>query len=272
MLKKVVIAALAVAVGVAVLAFVSPKLFSLMGYYCEQGQKSVEDAIPPETELDRIKHEVDGAKADEIKLFHNIAVAELSVKKLDGQIADNQKDLKPLEARVDDLAASLEKDKNATKVSYNGRNVKREDVVSTLNAAVEERDAKRAELQANQDQRDQSQSLLDQLNKQKDDFKATIAKLGARMKEVEVKIQKVRTAQSNVPALQANDDRLSRAKDDLEKLSDRLDVDARTAELAGANAPKPTTAAVPSEDDLLKRAHSNGGDQPVDPGKTTKAD
>jgi septal ring factor EnvC (AmiA/AmiB activator) len=269
MLKKVVIAALAVAVGVAVLAFVSPKLFSLMGYYVDQGQKSVEDAIPPETELERIKHEVDGAKADEIKLFHNIAVAELSLKKLDGQIADNQKDLKPLEARVDEVAASLEKDRTAVKVSYNNHMAKREDVVSALNAAVEERDAKRAELQANQDQRDQSQTLLDQLNKQKDDFKATIAKLGSRMKEVEVQIQKVRTAQANVPALQANDDRLTRAKADLDKLADRLDVDARTAELAGANAPKPTIQAQPSEDELLKRAH---GDQAVDPGKTVKAD
>lgn len=270
MLKKVVIAGLAVAVGVAVLAFVSPKLFSLMMYCGQQTQQSIDEAIPPETELGRIKNELDEVEKEKPKLFHKIAVEELQLKKLDATIAANQKELDPLEKNATDLADLLERDRTAVKVSYNGHMTPRDNVLSALNAAVEMRDAKRAELQANQEQQLQSQALLDQHNKQLNDFNATIAKMQTRLKDVDLKIQKARTAQANAPSLATDDDRLSRAKADLDKLDDRATVMAREAQLAGANTPKATTPAAPSEDDLLKRAH-NTGDQD-EPAKTAVAD
>jgi len=271
MLKKCVIAGLAVAVGVAVLAFVSPKLFSLMMYTGGQISNGIDEASPPETELDRIKSELDGVEKEKPKLFHKIAVEELQLKKLEATIAANQKELDPLDKNATELADLLERDRTAVKVSFNGHMTPRDNVLSALNAAVELRDAKRAELQANQEQHDQSVALLDQHNKQLNDFNATIANMQTRLKAVDVKIQKARTAQANAPALATNDDRLSRAKADLDKLDDRATVMAREAQLAGASSPKATTPAAPSEDDLLKRAR-NSGDQTVDPGKTAIAD
>jgi septal ring factor EnvC (AmiA/AmiB activator) len=268
MCKKIVIAGLAVAVGVAVLAFVSPKLFSLIMYTGQQVQQGIDESIPPETELGRISNEVDQAVKEQKELFQRIAVQEQKLKHLDEQVAVAKKELTPLEDRVDLLAANLEKDRVATKVSdSNGHSKPREQVVAELKTALETRDAKRNELQATQDLHDQSQTLLDQLNKQRLESKATVEKMRARLKEVEVKIAKARAAEAAAPIDTAANDRLSTASKDLEKLSDRVDIMARVADLQSSSTPKPTTADQPTEDDLLKRAHGN-----VDPGKTTVAD
>ena len=69
MLKKAVIAGLAVVVGVAVLAWLSPKLISTIRYQAGQAIESIEDSVPLETEIGRLRGEVKRLEGDETPLL-----------------------------------------------------------------------------------------------------------------------------------------------------------------------------------------------------------
>ena len=109
MLKKVVVAGLAVAVGVAVLAWVSPRMCSLMSYYRHQAQVSIENAIPPETEIGRLQNELNGLKMEKPRYFDKVAVEEVAFNKLEKEIAADAVALKSYGTGVDALANQLEK-------------------------------------------------------------------------------------------------------------------------------------------------------------------
>jgi myosin heavy subunit len=267
MLKKVVIAGLAVAVGVAVLSWVSPKMCSLMNYYGHQAQESIESSIPPETEIGRLKNELNELKMEKPRYFDKVAVEEVSFKKLEKEIDADAVALKSFEGEVDALASRLEKNRTATKVSLNGRNVAREDAVGRLNSAVELRDAKRNELLQKQELLDQNRNILEEDYKQLANYDSTITGLETRLAAAALKVKTARAAASKSTVLQTDSDRLSRTSADIEKLVESADVLQHKADLArkynSASPIRPTEKV--SEEDVLKRARGTvqGDDRPV---------
>jgi chromosome segregation ATPase len=267
MLKKVIVAGLAVAVGVAVLGWVSPKMCSLMSYYRHQAQVSIENAIPPETEIGRLKNELNELKMEKPRYFDKVAVEEVGAKKLEKEIDADAVALKAYESDVDAMANQLEKDRTATKVSLNGHRVNREDAVGRLNSAVELRDAKRAELAQKQELLEQNRNILEEDYKQLANYDSTITKLETQLAAAALKVKTARAAASRSTVLQTDSDRLSRTRADIEKLDESADVLQHKADLS-----KKFNGAVPvrpvekvSEEDVLKRAHGNvqGDDRPV---------
>jgi chromosome segregation ATPase len=266
-LKKVVVAGLAVAVGVAVLGWVSPKMCSLMSYYRHQAQVSIENAIPPETEIGRLKNELNELKMEKPRYFDKVAVEEVGAKKLEKEIDADAVALKAYESDVDAMANQLEKDRTATKVSLNGHRVNREDAVGRLNSAVELRDAKRAELAQKQELLEQNRNILEEDYKQLANYDSTITKLETQLAAAALKVKTARAAASRSTVLQTDSDRLSRTRADIEKLDESADVLQHKVDLS-----KKFNGAVPvrpvekvSEEDVLKRAHGNvqGDDRPA---------
>jgi predicted nucleic acid-binding Zn-ribbon protein len=259
MLKKVVIAGLAVAVGVAVLGWVSPKMCSLMHYYSHQAQESFESAIPPETEIGRLKNELNELKMEKPRYFDKVAVEEVSFKKLEKEIDADAVALKSFESEVDALASRLETNRTATKVSLNGNSVKREDAVVRLNSAVELRDAKRAELSQKRELLEQNRNILEEDYKQLATYDSTITGLETRLAAASLKIKTARAAASKSTVLQTDSDRLSRASADINKLDENADILQHKADLArkynSALPIRPTEKV--SEEDVLKRARGN---------------
>jgi predicted nucleic acid-binding Zn-ribbon protein len=259
MLKKVVIAGLALAVGVAVLGWVSPKMCSLMHYYSHQAQESFESAIPPETEIGRLKNELNELKMEKPRYFDKVAVEEVSFKKLEKEIDADAVALKSFESEVDALASRLESNRTATKVSLNGNSVKREDAVVRLNSAVELRDAKRAELSQKRELLEQNRNILEEDYKQLATYDSTITGLETRLAAASLKIKTARAAASKSTVLQTDSDRLSRASADINKLDENADILQHKADLArkynSALPIRPTEKV--SEEDVLKRARGN---------------
>ena len=259
MLKKLVVAGLAVAVGVAVLGWVSPKMCSLMSYYGHEAQATIESSIPPETEIGRLKNELNELKMEKPRYFDKVAVEEVSFKKLDKEIDADAVALKSFESDVDALANQLETNRTATKVSLNGRKVAREDAVSRLNSAVELRDAKRAELSQKQELLEQNRNILEEDYKQLANYDSTITQLETRLAAAALKVKTARAAAAKITPLQTDSDRLSRTSADIEKLDVNADVMQHKNELArkynSASPIRPTEKV--SEEDVLKRAHGN---------------
>jgi chromosome segregation ATPase len=248
-----------VAVGVAVLSWVSPKMCSLMSYYRHQAQVSIENAIPPETEIGRLQNELNELKMEKPRYFDKVAVEEVGFKKLEKEIDADAVALKNYESDVDAMANQLEKDRTATKVSLNGRKVAREDAVSRLNSSVELRDAKRAELSQKQELLEQNRNILEEDYKQLANYDSNITRLETQLAAAALKVKTARAAAAKSTVLQTDGDRLSRVSADIEKLNEHADVMQHKNELAkkynGASPVRPVEKV--SEEDVLKRAHGN---------------
>jgi chromosome segregation ATPase len=257
--KKVVIAGLAVVVGLFVLRMASPKMCSLMSYYGHEAQMGIESAIPPETEIGRLKNDLNELKMQKPHYFDRVAVEEVASKKLEKEIDSDRIALKSSESDVDALASQLERNRTATKVSLNGRNVAREDAVSRLNSAVELRDAKRTELQQKEELLDQNRNILEEDYKQLATYDSTITQLETRLAAAALKVKTARAAAAKIMPLQTDSDHLARTAADINKLDESADVMQHKNELArkynSASPIRPTEKV--SEEDVLKRAHGN---------------
>ena len=257
--KKVVIAGLAVVVGLFVLRMASPKMCSLMSYYSHEAQIGIESAIPPETEIGRLKNDLNELKMQKPRYFDRVAVEEVAFKKLEKEIDSDRIALKSSESDVDALASQLERNRTATKVSLNGRNLAREDAVSRLNSAVELRDAKRTELQQKEELLDQNRNILEEDYKQLATYDSTITQLETRLAAAALKVKTARAAAAKIMPLQMDSDHLARTAADINKLDESADVMQHKNELAkkynSASPIRPTEKV--SEEDVLKRAHGN---------------
>jgi len=90
MLKKVVLAGLAVAVGVAVLAWISPPLFEYLMYQGKHAGEGIEDSVPLEQRIDILKDKLKDFDKEKVKYFDQVAHAEREVKDLDTDVTKSQ--------------------------------------------------------------------------------------------------------------------------------------------------------------------------------------
>jgi len=131
MLKKIVIAGLAVAVGVAVLAFVSPVMFDYLCHGVHQIQKNAEDSIPPEQRIEILKDKLkalDGNKKQYVDAYAKEAVA---VDKLAAEV-DKMSDSVALQwKKIDLMKDGLETQKASIRFD-NGKEYSRSEVEKQL--------------------------------------------------------------------------------------------------------------------------------------------
>jgi len=134
MLKKVVIAVVAVGLSLLAVNFVAPKAISYLCLLVDQAQQSAQDAIPPEQEISRLKMELDNLSKEDERHFHKVATQIVEVQNLEKQVAAmkerNEKDAKVLKAR---FVALESKDKFVT---YEGSKYDRSQFQDELRAAA----------------------------------------------------------------------------------------------------------------------------------------
>jgi hypothetical protein len=133
MLKKVVIAVVAVGLSLLAVNFVAPKAVSYLCLVVEQAQQSAQDAIPPEQEIGRLKMELENLSKEDERHFHKVATQIVEVQNLEKQVASmkerNDKDAAVLKAR---FVALESKDKFVT---YEGTKYDRSQFQDELRAA-----------------------------------------------------------------------------------------------------------------------------------------
>jgi predicted nucleic acid-binding Zn-ribbon protein len=231
MLKKIVIAGLAVAVGVAVLAWLSPKLISVIRYQGDQLIQGAEDSVPLETEIGRLRGEVKRLETDEHTYYDQVAKQAVEVDKLRKDVDDTTAGLAKQQDNMSAMAKDL-KDDVRTSFHYNGRKYSRDEVTDQLSRDLKSYDSAEKELQAKKDLLSAaekslaaSEDQLGSLKQTRSDMQVELAKL-----EADLKLVRLKEAQSS---LQVDDNEYSQVKADIAKVRDRIAVKEKALDYEG---------------------------------------
>lgn len=92
----------------------------------QQVSENVKQSVPPERELERLRMELDGLKAEDDRLVDRLAKQEISARKLEAEIADQRKALQEQEAELKQLHQALEQDASASFVVLHGERFSRD--------------------------------------------------------------------------------------------------------------------------------------------------
>jgi hypothetical protein len=133
MLKKLLIAAVAVLAGVVVIGKVTKvNPLAYLGDCC----KSIQRAVPPEVRLKQLNHEIDNIDKDIQKNLSRLARMEVEVKMFEEQLDGKRDRQARLRADIRDMQKSLEK--SSQQVVYHGRKVESSRLTNQLDMAVVE--------------------------------------------------------------------------------------------------------------------------------------
>jgi hypothetical protein len=100
MLKKVVIAVVAVGLSLLAVNFVAPKAISYLCLMVHEAQQSAQDAIPPEQEISRLKMELENLSKEDERHFHKVATQIVEVQNLEKQVNGMKEKLDKEEAVI----------------------------------------------------------------------------------------------------------------------------------------------------------------------------
>jgi len=149
MCKKVfVIATLAVLATVFVVG--GPKFVSYLRYWKHQLRSAVEERIPPEQEIARLRMEVDRLALDDGKAYDKVVRQGREVKKLQARVKDLKDQLAIEEANIRGRKASLVGDDRF--VTYKGERVARKEFMGDLLLVAETFQVNEAKLKSLEEQ------------------------------------------------------------------------------------------------------------------------
>jgi chromosome segregation ATPase len=219
MLKKVVIAGLAVAVGVAVLAWISPPLFDWMCHQAKAVQKGIDDSIPPQQRIEILKDKLKALEQNKSKYFDAVAHEDNAVKDLSKEVDGMTDRLAAQWARIDAFNKDLDTQK--TSFTYGGKDYKRSDVEAELKrdwdaykVAEKALDAKKDLLNARKQALDTAKSQLASLETRRDEMAAQITKMEADLKVVQM--------QEQVTATKFDDNEYAKLEAEINEVSGKI--------------------------------------------------
>jgi len=255
MLKKAVIAGLAVVVGVAVLAWLSPKLISTIRYQAGQAVESVENAVPLETEIGRLRAEVKRLEADEHQSYDLVAHQAVEVDKLRRDVDDTTAGMDKQWTNIEAMRNSLGDDVK-TSFRFGNRTYSREEVTEQLardfnsyQNCEKELKAKKELLSAADKSLFASENQLGALKGTRRDMEVELAKL-----EADLKLVRLKEAQTSV---KVDDGEYARVRADIAKLRDRVAEKQKAldyqAQFTNGAIDATAVSDQPDEKDLLKK-------------------
>jgi predicted nucleic acid-binding Zn-ribbon protein len=193
MFKKVVIAGLAVAVGVAVLAWISPPLFDWVCHQPKVIMNGIDDSIPPEQRIEILKDKLKALDGNKQKYVDAYAKEAVAVDKLSADVERMSDDVALQWKKIDLMKDGLETQKTAI-VFPNGREYKRDQVEKQLSSDFESAkiaesalDAKKELLTARKQALATAKEQIDNLDKRRDEMSARLTKMEADLKLVRMK-------------------------------------------------------------------------------------
>jgi hypothetical protein len=183
MCKKVLIATLAVVVGLAVVK--GTWVASHVRCWKAQFRQAIEDRIPPEQEIARLRMELDNLAREDDKHFDRVARQAVAVEKLEAKVARAKKDLGERESRIRAMKTSLAGD--ARKVNFKGNEVDRNDLQAELRLSAAAFQADEATLKSLEQQLSAKKQAYE-LNRKK------LAELKLARQQMQTELQRLETA------------------------------------------------------------------------------
>jgi peptidoglycan hydrolase CwlO-like protein len=227
MCKKLLIAAIALAVGVGVVS--GTRLGSHIRLKWHKAQQWAQQQVPLESEIERLKMEVANLSREDDRYYDRVAKQKIQVKQLSARIAKSNEELAVREARIKTLREALAQDNEF--VVYNGERYSRQDAQTEVRL-----DATR--FLADEKLLKQDKENLKILEQTLAANKSKLDGLALRRKEMEAQLLDLekQLAQQRLleqTAMTVDDSRYNKVSKEIEEARERLELQRTKGELRG---------------------------------------
>jgi len=222
--KKLVIAALAVGLGLVVVK--GTWLGSHLRSGANRVMTSVKESIPPEQEIARLRMELKGLERDDDKHYDKVARMVVQVEKLEREVGEIRKNLGREEARIRQLREGLAG--NAAFVLHQGSRYTREDLRAdalSFRVAEENLKSKEENLQA-------QKKHLGLERKKLTELRTVREQMAAELQRLETALAEERHAQAASEST-IDDSGYRKLRKDMESVRERIDILKTKRELRG---------------------------------------
>jgi len=219
MLKKVVIAGLAVAVGVAVLAWISPPLFDWMVQQGKNIRTGAEDAIPLEQRIDVLQGKLKDIKNNKSKYYDQAAKQAVEVDQTTAEINKMTADLAVQWQKIDKMRSDLDTEK--VSFVYNKVEWKRGEVEKQLKQDFVSYKTAEAALDAKKDLLTAKKQALDAARSQLADLEGQNSQMEARLEQMRAELQRVRLREAQ-SGQKTNDNEYANLKAEMDQVGGKI--------------------------------------------------
>jgi chromosome segregation ATPase len=243
MCKKVLIASLAVVIGLAVVA--NTRLGSHARLWLRGIKSSMAKQVKPEHEIRRLTMEVERLEQQDHAYFHKVAEQRIKVRELEKQLAGdpakNQKgirtELAELRTRLTDLRALVKEVKGSEKsgdhkVSYNGGNFTLAEINEQISRDWERYKPLKATVESQEAFLATMKKALAQNEEKLLNLQKARQEMLTQLQSLENELNELRQAKAGKAAL-LDDSAYGRVRKDIEALSKRLEVEKEALKLKG---------------------------------------
>lgn len=231
MCKKLVLAAVAILVGTAVVRHTS--IGSLAQVWWHDAKTTLERQVPPEVQIKQLEVEVNKIDRDIKSNLSRLAAQEVDTQKLEENVAALKEDQTRLRASVEALTACLKGDSAGNgRITFNGREYSKSYLTSKLSTDVARFESRKAELKA-------KEKLLDLKKQAVEAAHDRIAAMADQKEKLRVTIAKFETRQelNRLNAVRAeagvelDDSQVARCNELAAQIERRLDVQAKETDM-----------------------------------------
>jgi len=224
MCKKVLIAALAVVVGLAVIRGTKPG--SYLRLWCNKAVHTVKESIPPEQEIARLRMELKGLERDDDQHYDKVARMTVAVQNMERDVAQLRANLGKQEASIRKLREDLSG--NVEFVLHEGSRYTKDD----LRAAALGFKAAEENLKSKEDSLQAKRKHLALEKKKLTELRTTREQMGTTLQELETALAQERHAQAASEST-IDDSNYRKLSKDMKSLRDRIAVLKEARKLRG---------------------------------------
>jgi len=247
MCKKLLIAALAVVVGVGVVS--GTRLGSHVRLWWNKSSHWAQAQVPPETEIERLRMELDRLSKLDERYYDQVARQKREVKKLRDKVSKDQASLAKLEGEIKSMRLALAEENE--KVSYNGSSYSRKDVQDQVREDVRRFLSDEAGVKADVAHLTEVEKTLS-INEQKlKDLGLTRKKMSVKLSTLEKELAQERRLQSQTQVT-LDDSQYNRLNKEIEELENRVEDMKTKRELRGQSTRGPIRAQEEAKEEQKK--------------------
>jgi chromosome segregation ATPase len=266
MIKKLLV--VAVVGGLAVAAVKGTKWASYVRSEVKTWREAAEDAVPPETEIARLRGEVKMLDEDTIKIVKQLA-------RLQSDQADLGGREKALETKKSDVAGKIKMQEVALRageqkakagetpvfVVFGEQKYSLEVAKRKLKETVRDYTDYDRELTHVRQKLDVQQRIVDKLEKQRLEMNRLKTDLDSAIDGLEAQVQDLKLQQME-SKYQTDDTRLAQIKESIAKVNKRLDIQRRELSMLQDSVPSSNAAPTESVDEILAPLNGKKSDKP----------
>jgi peptidoglycan hydrolase CwlO-like protein len=246
MCKKLLIAAVAVVVGLVVIR--GTRLAGILRVKWNDARNWAKSQVKPETELERLRAELRDLARKDDQHFDLVAQQEVKVEKLEHKVAALKASMTKTEADLRKLRADL-KDGTAEVVFLDGVRYTREEGQQKLRLDFISFQAREEELKTEQERLKAFKETLTANKRKLRNLSVARKEMEAELNRLETALARERAAQIEQNNLALDDSGYSRVRQDISSLRDRIAVMRKTRELKGEALGQPARTAQDRERD-----------------------